>query len=141
MLAAFTLPQSAIAQEQPFKADEAKILERVQSVEKQKPYPPDFDSAAQLCADHEMDRCFDSTLKEMGFSAARALCSDAELGVWQRLLKEAYEAAVSAQEEDDTLQSRSSIPSQPVLPFFVKAHKAWEAFIAAECALDRANLR
>jgi len=120
--------------------DEAKIVECVQSVEKDAPLKiVDPDAAAAKCAQHEVDHCMETATKEWPSSAAYGICLNSELSVWQRLLMQAYEAASTSQRERDRLMKEkygtSGMEIAPVLPAFSEAHEKWVAFVAAECAV------
>jgi len=120
--------------------DEAKIVECIQSVEKDAALKIiDVDAAAAKCADHGRDHCMEGAVEKWGWSPAFGACNGATLEIWRRLLVQAYEAAITAQREGDRLKRESYSNDEPLLPAFVEAHEKWVAFVGAECALKHAE--
>lgn len=128
---------SAAADEKPYKFDEQKIVECLEAAYKQA--PGNKDAIAGKCTRLEYDACM--KIQDSTWSVAKMFCESMEAQVWDRLLQAQYDRAVAAIGKLDDHYVSSGMWTQPVLPAFIEAHAAWNAFIGAQCNYEGVKVR
>lgn len=117
--------------------DRTRIVECVLATEGPDRFKPiDAHAAASKCVYFASTPCIEEAAKKWAYSAAEGVCYPQELEIWDRLLKQAFDAAVESLRQ--SAGERSAAHDDRLLPAFIAAHKAWTDFVKAECEVAKA---
>jgi len=131
--------EASLAQKSPtIEVEEQRIRLCVQSVEKIVLVNP-VRGSERLCALAETWRCVRDNEAFGRVAETMRDCAAAELAVWQKLLKESYDAAMLklAKIDLDTKGKGPGPDPEPALPGFIRAHQAWKSLAESDCEFAR----